>query len=144
MVSTTSNLLTFGSIKSDSTTADSSIYGPLGGQEIIFRGGPTRVNSIQIGNNLFGGNTGSGIANPPTGGTGLIPEDGVFKLLEIHSRQNEQLHYIMLEINGILIEAGSPDTGNVVLSLPSGLPVTLQAIIYNSSQINQLQFKIVT
>lgn len=142
------NTLTVGINKSNASVADSTSYGFLGGQQIIFRGENTRIDSIQIGNKLYGSgstnNNPGGIAQPPTGGTGLIPSNGVFTLLAITGRNNEQLHYIKLEINGMIVEAGSSTIGDVVLSIPSGLPVTLGAIFYDSSQIYQLQFNIVT
>lgn len=132
------NSITFGADDS----APTFIVGDVGGQVVTIKGESGKVISIQIGNKLCGGT--GGTSQPPTGGIGTLPPDGTFSLLDIRGVKSGPITYIKLLIDGLVVEGGTAKAGDVDLNFSNGLKVKFGSITYNSSQINQIQFLIVS
>ena len=115
----------------------------VGGQQVIFRGQSCQIDSIQIGTTMYGSqNPNKGTSQPPQGGSGTLPANGVFTLKEMQGVNNGPLHYIKISINGSTLTAGTKSDGNCLLLVPD-LQVKFYQIYYGDNEVNQIVFEVV-
>jgi len=98
-----------------------------GGQQVVIKSG-SKIDSIQIGNNKYGGGTSASFK---------LPQDGKFTILRLCTN-DDVVGYIKLVCDGVTYEAGRV-TGDGDLSFGTGLTVSF-AGFSSGSMIDMILF----
>ncbi|MGQ8705081.1 hypothetical protein ACUTSW_03640 [Serratia sp. TSA_198.1] len=101
-----------------------------GGQQVVIKSG-SKIDSIQIGNNKYGGGGGG------TSASFKLPQDGKFTILRLCTN-DDVVGYIKLVCDGVTYEAGRV-TGDGDLSFGTGLTVSF-AGFSSGSMIDMILF----
>jgi hypothetical protein len=104
-----------------------------GDQWIIFKGG-NEVDSIQIGNTVYGGDGGS------VQGKEKLPTSGTFRLKEIRGN-SKVICYLKVQIGDNIIEVGRKNDDNTNLVVDMDVKITG---IWHGNVIDNLEFEIVS